>query len=278
VTGSQILAKKGSDLLNFYNGFYVSALLHVYPDIGLKAHKFAAMPRRYWKFEKNRRCFFDAFAKENGFDPLVAGNWYPITGENILANKSSSSVLNHYEGSFIKALTHLYPDIGLDTTKFRVVRGNHWADERNQKEFFDTYAKDNGFDPLVASNWYSVTRQNILKCKGSSTVLTYYQGSFVKALAFLYPDIGLDTTKFSILPKGYWANKSNRKRIFENLAYERGFDVLLAENWYSLSNADFLEAKGANTLVHLYKGSFADALIDLFPDIGLDERKLRLKT
>lgn len=35
----------------------------------------------------NRKAFFDSFAKENDFDPLVAENWYSVTGEKINRQK-----------------------------------------------------------------------------------------------------------------------------------------------------------------------------------------------
>jgi hypothetical protein len=34
--------------------------------------------------------------------------------------------------------------------------------EENTRLFFDDYAKAHGFDPLVAENWYSITRQKVL--------------------------------------------------------------------------------------------------------------------
>ena len=32
----------------------------------------------------------------------------------------------------------------------------------------------------------------------------------------------------------FWGNPSNRRRYFERFAEERGFDPLIAENWYSV--------------------------------------------
>lgn len=35
-------------------------------------------PKGYWQDLRNVRSFFVAFAKENGFDPVVADNWHAI--------------------------------------------------------------------------------------------------------------------------------------------------------------------------------------------------------
>ena len=40
-----------------------------------------AWPDDYWKQVKNRRRYFEAFAREKKFDPLVAENWYSISDE-----------------------------------------------------------------------------------------------------------------------------------------------------------------------------------------------------
>lgn len=41
----------------------------------------------------------------------------------------------------------------------------HWVDVENRKKLFDSYAKDNKFDPLVSENWYSVKKEDVLKVK-----------------------------------------------------------------------------------------------------------------
>lgn len=37
----------------------------------------------YWHKPQKRRAFFEKFARTNGFDPLVAANWYHIKFEDI---------------------------------------------------------------------------------------------------------------------------------------------------------------------------------------------------
>ena len=44
-------------------------------------------PKGYWKDINNQRAFFDEFAKEEGFDPLVVENWYAIEKPRILQKK-----------------------------------------------------------------------------------------------------------------------------------------------------------------------------------------------
>lgn len=36
-----------------------------------------------------------------------------------------------------------------------------WANTKNRKLFFNEFAKNKQFDPLLASNWYNVTSHDI---------------------------------------------------------------------------------------------------------------------
>ena len=79
---------------------------------------------------------------------------------------------------------------------------------------FNKFARNHGFDPLVAKNWYYVSRQDVLEMKvciklkkktlinifilmkGAERTMNYYDRSFVNALIHLYPDVGFDRVQF----------------------------------------------------------------------------------
>jgi hypothetical protein len=39
---------------------------------------------------------------------------------------------------------------------------NYWMEEKNRRGFFETYAQQMGFNPLIAQNWYSVTDRSFV--------------------------------------------------------------------------------------------------------------------
>lgn len=43
-----------------------------------------------------------------------------------------------------------------------IITGTYWEDPANIKHFFDDFAAKRKFDPLVASNWYSVKLVEVL--------------------------------------------------------------------------------------------------------------------
>lgn len=45
---------------------------------------FTYSARGYWANNQNLRKFFDKFAQDNQFDPLIPDNWYPITRRQII--------------------------------------------------------------------------------------------------------------------------------------------------------------------------------------------------
>lgn len=89
----------------------------------------------------------------------------------------------HFNGSVVRALAHVYPDLDLQDSQFDKMSsksalsfalyfvylycclGNYWLSANNRRTFFDNIAKRKGFDPLVPSNWYSLKRGNVLNEK-----------------------------------------------------------------------------------------------------------------
>ena len=85
-------------------------------------------------------------------------------------------IWRYYEGNLGKALLHVFPNIGLDTSLFEgtmykmimisvevtfILGCGNWKDKR-RKVFLD-FARKSGFDPYVPSNWYPVLMKDIYK-------------------------------------------------------------------------------------------------------------------
>jgi len=63
-----------------------------------------------------------------------------------------------------------------------------WKSPENQRKFLDTFARSKKFNPMDAENWHYVTHDEIVRAGGSSLV-GYYNGSLIKALVKLYPEL-----------------------------------------------------------------------------------------
>jgi len=151
----------------------------------------------------SRRNFFEEYAVEQGFDPLNPKNWYSQSVHKISSKKGAQTVIMHYRNNLSRALLDIFPDIGLEDSKFRITT-RKWEAISVQREFFESCARSHGYDPLVAKTWYSRSLRKILAKKAVvRQVLQYHEQNLTKALLDLFPSIGLDRAK---LLRCYHAN------------------------------------------------------------------------
>lgn len=53
------------------------------------------------------------------------------------------------------------------------IEGFEESDLAAERRFFNEFANDRNFDPLVPLNWYPIVRDEILSKKVSSTLITF---------------------------------------------------------------------------------------------------------
>eukprot|EP00026_Physarum_polycephalum_P002930 Phypoly_transcript_02939.p1 GENE.Phypoly_transcript_02939~~Phypoly_transcript_02939.p1 ORF type:complete len:825 (+),score=95.05 Phypoly_transcript_02939:89-2563(+) len=266
------LYQETARLPNFYDrngGSAKEQLFHVYPDIGLEVSLFES----YLKENKDAKKLtgFLEYAKAKGFDPLVPENWYSESYESFLAFEGTKKAITEYGGSQQAALLDLFPNIGLERTKFSRASRTYWEDMNNRRTFFDELAMKKGLDPLIPETWYQISLVNISKTvEGIRPILAQYNSSFVNALRDTYPDIGIDPEKFPRRQQNYWSSAENRRKFFVEFAKQNNFDPLLPENWYSVPKQKLKGLKKIESIIRHHQRRIDNTLIELFPEIGLD--------
>eukprot|EP00026_Physarum_polycephalum_P008209 Phypoly_transcript_08288.p1 GENE.Phypoly_transcript_08288~~Phypoly_transcript_08288.p1 ORF type:complete len:377 (+),score=65.39 Phypoly_transcript_08288:81-1133(+) len=274
VSAGSILDTKGSDaVLKYYDGNFGKALLQLFPEIGINLKRFISPPKKRWRDPEARRKFFIDVAKHFSFNPLVPEPWYEMTHDKIIKFKSSRSILWHYGGSLVKALLDLFPDVPFDVRKFGHTPYGFWKEEKNRRDFFLRFAEEESFSPFLSGNWYPLV-DKISKLKGVNSVLHHHGGSIPNALSQLFPEVQFDESQFATLRcDNYWLPTQNRRRFFKDFALASAFDPLVAVNWYNVPKSAVLKTKGASSVLEFYKGNLPRALVCLFPEIGLNERR-----
>jgi len=247
-----------STVLMYYNNSVSRALKDVFPNIGLKKSKLT--DRFLWYDVENRRKFFERYAKQNKFDYSVPENWYLQSREKIMAVKGASSIINYHNKDLSRSLMDLFPNIGLQKSKFQGPYLEH--DITHRKNFFVNFAEENAFDPLYPDNWYKQVKEKIMSTKGASTVMLHYNRSLSKALTDVFPDIGLQKAKFN--DRFVWSNEENRRKFFERYARQNGFDPLVARNWQLHSTSHIRATKGGTGVLQYHGNTVSRALVDLF--------------
>jgi len=170
----------------------VESLVQLYPELMLKKENFLNS-KEGWKAPENQRKFFDEFANSKNFNPLDAENWYSVNSNEII-RAGGQSLLHYYNGSYIRALEKLYPELTLKKENF-LNSNEGWKVSKNQRKFFDGFARSKNFNPLDAQQWYSVTRNDIISAGGLGP-LRYYNNSHIEALLKLYPELLLKRRNF----------------------------------------------------------------------------------
>eukprot|EP00026_Physarum_polycephalum_P003664 Phypoly_transcript_03677.p1 GENE.Phypoly_transcript_03677~~Phypoly_transcript_03677.p1 ORF type:complete len:748 (+),score=79.94 Phypoly_transcript_03677:247-2244(+) len=269
--GSVIAHQGGSRVLFYHNSSVVNALLELFPKIGLEKFKFRF--RSSWHETNTRRKFFEAYAEENGFDPLQPTNWYSQRLEKILHIKGARNVVAFHNNDVTTALLDLFPNIGLEKQAFTQFT---WNVEQNRKQFFVNYAKHYNFDPLDPENWYAQPRDRIMEFEGAARVMSYHNNNVSRALSDLFPNLLIDPSRFPWF-KLMWSDPENRKKFFVDYAQANGFDPYDGSNWYTISIGSIMRAKGGVRVLAYHDRNLSKALLDLFPDIGLERSKFALR-
>eukprot|EP00026_Physarum_polycephalum_P001538 Phypoly_transcript_01540.p1 GENE.Phypoly_transcript_01540~~Phypoly_transcript_01540.p1 ORF type:complete len:1069 (+),score=95.14 Phypoly_transcript_01540:45-3251(+) len=259
-------ARGAAKVIRYHKDSIAQALYDLFPHIGINPNKFQ---QQLWHIVEYRRDFFVQYAYKSGFDPLVASNWHAQSKQALLSLNDVQSVLSYHKGSISQALLELFPNIGLD--KSTLYTKSLWNEASDRRNFFEEYAKANGFDPLTATNWYRQSRERIMAVQGAHSVLNYHR-TLSQALVDLFPDIGLEKSK--LWDRFSWSNVENRRAFFKKYAEENGFDPLVADHWYSQPYELVMSVKGAFSVVYYHHNNLTRALQDLFPSVNLDASKL----
>eukprot|EP00026_Physarum_polycephalum_P002024 Phypoly_transcript_02028.p1 GENE.Phypoly_transcript_02028~~Phypoly_transcript_02028.p1 ORF type:complete len:915 (+),score=93.17 Phypoly_transcript_02028:73-2745(+) len=263
VTRNQVYSAKNSALVcSFHNGSFPQAIADLFPQHKIDLSKFA-------HFKPLSECeFLDQFAWHNHFDPRIPENWYTM-GVKFRRTKNANAIIKKY-GDYVQAVVTILDDITFDKSRFN---DDLWRDVLHQRTYFCKFAEEMTSDFLEPRTWYSTTFLRILmQREGTRHILSHYGGDIARALQNAFPEIVFDPPAFS--SPVHWQEKRNRKVFFEAFAQENEFDSLVPQNWYYASRKKFFATQNASHVLRHYRGSFAEALLDLYPEIGLQKNKL----
>jgi len=255
-----LVAKGAMRVASFHGHSVMKAIVDLFPDINFDKSKF--LMKKDWSKTETRRKFFEKYAAKNEFDPLVAANWHKHASA-LMSVKGITKAISFHDNSLQNALADLFPEI----EQLTITVQQNWEAPGNRRRFFESYATHNDFDPLVADNWYQQSISKIMSTKGAHAMLVFHSGSVPKALRDLFPEISINLAGFGI--STFWQQKENRRKFFENYAKSKGFDPLNPEEWYDQHVSEIMEQKGAHAVVRHHNKSVSQALLDLFPGIGL---------
>eukprot|EP00026_Physarum_polycephalum_P001189 Phypoly_transcript_01190.p1 GENE.Phypoly_transcript_01190~~Phypoly_transcript_01190.p1 ORF type:complete len:754 (+),score=55.74 Phypoly_transcript_01190:1305-3566(+) len=131
-------------------------------------------------------------------------------------------------------------------------------------------------DPMRPSTWYALTRnKDLVHDMSVKRLLWSFNNSYITMVRTYFPELKLDPSKFALIPRGYWKlNVNARRKALINYAKTKGFDPLVAANWYTQFRSDFKSVKGIDGIIKQY-GTVKATIASLFPEIGIDKHEFR---
>lgn len=227
------------------------------------------MSTKTWKTIIDQRQFFEKLQRNLNIKKW--SDWKKVSRKDIIDNGGSS--LLAYFGTLEKALLTVYPEHGVKTPKARKkvsiiysftnkdwppkAIGGYWKVKTHQLNFLEKlYAH---LKLTSWEDWHSVPKETIKKFGGSS-LLKFYNGSFIKCLTTLYPEYSWKLWKFEKVPQEFWQDIQNRRLFFEDLA--KKLNITSWENWYDVSSQTIRENGGSG----LIEAFGAQAVVSSFPE------------
>ncbi len=159
---------------------------------------------------------------------------------------------NTAESSSSDLETHSLP-LGPNAVNARR-RKTPWKHKPSRRDFFEALALSKGF--RLRSEWYTLTKRDVVDFGGSGLLRHYYKGSVAAAIADLFPEHKWESWRFSRSPRNIWMDPDTARQFFESISPLLGVSTM--DDWYRISSVDVIK-HGGETLLCSFK-SLAEAL------------------
>jgi len=191
--------KGGLLVLGYHGGSYSRAVMELFPELNFDSKGFVDSKKKASVSDvdiQRERKFFDRLAGDLEFGSHETTKWYNVSLSDVKQRKGGLDVLSNHHGSHVLALMDLYPELVFEVCKFKDIPKTTWQHSIFRREYFDQIAHDFHFDPSDSAKWYSLSLADIVQTKFAYHVLSYHNGSYVKALSDLYPELNLNVANF----------------------------------------------------------------------------------
>lgn len=118
--------------------------------------------------------FFDLLQDRLGIKQWE--EWYNIKWKEIIDYGGGALIRKHYENSYIKALTTVYPERKWKIWKFNQVSPSYWKELKNHKIFFDELF--NELNLKSWNEWYNVSLMQVNSLGGRGLLSKHYGNQF----------------------------------------------------------------------------------------------------
>jgi len=166
ITAESIKRKGGHSILSKFGGSGSKMLQAVFSTHKWLPWKFAKLPVGWIDKIENQKWYMEWLGGELGYKTM--DDWYALTEDDFM-KRGGSTLINRFELSPPKLITHVYPNHDWLPWKFRVVPKGWWLSHENNRTFLDWLGKLLNIKTM--EDWYKVPSDDIVKNYGATLIL-----------------------------------------------------------------------------------------------------------
>ncbi len=142
------------------------------------------------------------------------------------------------------------------------VPNGYWDVRENRVGYLSWLGHQYGFHS--PADWYSARKSHFQKNCGGGLLRNNYRSSVFRAMQDFLPNYDWKAWMFGGTPTGFWKNAHNRGCYMDWLATK--LNIRNADDWYSVTGADFFLHHGGGLLNNEFSGSVQRLLRDYKPN------------
>eukprot|EP01114_Cavostelium_apophysatum_P016027 TRINITY_DN4492_c0_g1_i1.p1 TRINITY_DN4492_c0_g1~~TRINITY_DN4492_c0_g1_i1.p1 ORF type:complete len:534 (-),score=111.87 TRINITY_DN4492_c0_g1_i1:429-2030(-) len=195
-------------------------------------------------------------------------DWYQVRRTDI-EEQGGRGLLQLHKGSYINAISSLFPHHQWKIWKFVHAPASIWKNEQLQREYLQDLAEE--LKLRAPDDWYKVTLQNFKEHNGAE-LARLYRNDLPSLFTKLLPNINWKDWRFNVKMSetesiSTWKNLETLRECLDLIGAELGFKSL--EDWYQVSQTEVTSLDGfqnfAPAIVATY-GSLENALKSAYSD------------
>eukprot|EP01114_Cavostelium_apophysatum_P017812 TRINITY_DN5375_c0_g1_i1.p1 TRINITY_DN5375_c0_g1~~TRINITY_DN5375_c0_g1_i1.p1 ORF type:complete len:517 (-),score=158.27 TRINITY_DN5375_c0_g1_i1:2205-3755(-) len=252
---------RGHSLLYREDPYYGNALRKLYPHHDWQIWRFHQVPIQVWRDKELQTRFFRWIAGEMQFTNLE--DWHRMNLTDVVSRGGKVLMKELYQDNLWNAFSSLFPDHKWKRFKLEKVHTEYWKSKEHQREFLDDLMQQ--LNLQNHEDWYKVTTLQVAQ-RGGQHVLSQYDNSMQQMISSVYTEKKFQPYRFEFVESGYWKDKTNHRKFFEDLAAHLA--IKHHEDWYRVQKKDIVEFGGSSLVGSYYGDSPSKAIMAVFPEVA----------
>jgi hypothetical protein len=181
-----------------FHGCLLKSLKIVYPEYDWKPWLFCGTPKGTWQDKNLHKQYFQWLEKE--LKICHYAEWYNVTLKLLGYYNAGGLISRKYGSSIYRFIKEHLPEHDWKPWLFVTVGSQFWKDKSNHRKYGEWL--EGILNIKHSDRWYHVTQQDFATNSGAGLLTCYYQGSPARFVMSIFPELGLDVTKFKNKRKG----------------------------------------------------------------------------